>query len=108
MPRCCMEWRQPHDVFGQRLSAAFDAVLAAPHDPGCLAEFEYVLAELYQRYQQDRIDRLGWMGDELDERLAAGQYRVAPDVANFVERLRELIGSPSPYTTCSARTGLHW
>jgi hypothetical protein len=91
-----MEWREPQDDFGLRLIGAWDAVLTAPHDPRCLSAIEGILMELYQHYDQARVDRLGWMADELDRRL--GQTSVVASVAAFVERLRELVFSPSPHS----------
>ncbi len=92
-----MDWQQA-DRFGQDLRAAFDAVLRAPEDSGSLVSFESLLADLYQHYDQARVDRLGLMADELSERLESDIRPKHPDVARFVERLPEVMFSPSSHT----------
>jgi hypothetical protein len=91
------QWREPQDEYGHALQAAFDTVLASPDNPHCLAPFEPILYDLYLRFDQHRVDRLGWMGWELDEALTAGDRRVTADVARFCEHLPELLFGPNAY-----------
>ena len=94
-----MNWRDPNDEFGQRLLGAFQAVVSGPEKVSSLSPLEVILADLYEKYDTDRVSRLEWMGDELDESLSETPRKVHPEVAHFVERVRELVFDPSEHTT---------
>ena len=107
-----MNWREPDDLDAQRLNQLFCAVVENRSDSiAALSEFEPLLTELYTSYDQTRVDRLGWMAFDLEERLEAldSDNSCAADVLHFCERLKELVGSPSaPGLTTNVGEMLVW
>lgn len=93
-----MDWRQPEDELGQQLIQAMDSILADPTDARSLQALEPILLALYTNYDQARVDRLGEMGWELEEKLGAPGRTVSMEVAQFCAELGGLLGRPNDHT----------
>jgi hypothetical protein len=92
-----VEWRTPRDALGATLADLFDSVISNQNDSAkALAGFEPLLHDLYCHYDQAKVDRLGWMGEELLATIEERDAPVAMDLYRFCEHLFELVGKPNP------------
>jgi hypothetical protein len=92
-----MDWRQPLDDFGRRLTVARETVLANTTAPwSAVAPFESILEEL--KYgasaREEKLARLRSLGRELFAEIRSGCGPVAMEIRHYCWHLQHL-GDPS-------------